>query len=382
MATHDSNNQRLARDLSCRAEDVGSYPAVMYVEASRGCPFACIMCNVPERFGRQSRDMPRALLDKLGPYFKHLELLAIHGDGEPLLSRDIDFFIRTSIENDCFLHMNTTGFALDRRLADRLCAAKLSVRFSIHAGTPETYRKIMGNDLERVLDNIRYLVRRKRDIEGDKSDFWFSYIVMRENLDEIDDFLMRAHDAEVTKVRFMELSPRRKTITGVRRAGLDWQFRHFEQFNRKIQSAFLERLPRVVARARDLGISVEAGSMEPASRLGAPVRIAANQAFRKIFPETNIFPMVHRRGGCMAPWTGQVHIGQDGDVQLCCGTNYSLGNLHEDDFADIWNGPKIRRIRRGFGRGAYPRPCGYCRGIGPDEYPIEAFRDLSRPGQE
>jgi len=376
VTTSKPNNQRLLQDLSLRSEVTNSFPVIMYIEATRGCPYTCIMCGVPERYGKKSIDISQELIDKVSPYFKYLELLAIHGEGEPLLSRNMDFFIRASLDNDFFLHMNTTGFFLNRPLADRLCAAKLSIRFSIHAGTKESYQRIMGNSLDVVIRNISYLVEKNRKVGNGESDFWFSYIVMKENLEEIEDFLHLSSRVGISKVRFMALIPMRKIVIGTRREEMDFDFNFFDQFNGKVTATFLKKLPEIKHLAHELGITIEVGSMESAARQRVPVKILANQVFRKVFPEKNLFPLLKRKGTCMAPWSGQVHIAQDGDVQLCCSTNYSLGNLYHKNFDEIWNDFKMRIIRKDFREGKFPRVCGYCRGIGPNEYPIEFFKEI------
>ena len=289
----------------------------------------------------------------------------------------MDFFIRASLDNNFFLHMNTTGFHLTRHLADRLCAAKLSIRFSIHAGTEESYQRIMGNHFDLVMRNISYLIEKNRQVGIGQSDFWFSFIVMKENIDEIEDFLRLSNQVGITKVRFMALHPTRKTVKGVWRDGLDFKFTHSEQFNSKVTATFLDRLPKIKDLAQELGISIESGSMEPMAKLRVPAKDFANRLSRKVFSGKNIFPLVRRSGACLAPWTGQVRVKQDGDVQLCCKTNYSLGNVYNKDFGEIWNDYRIRDIRSDFSKGIFPRACGYCSGIGPNEYPIDFFKEIS-----
>ena len=42
--------------------------------------------------------------------------------------------------------MNSTAFFMTRKIADQFLRARLSMRFSIHSGRPETYKKLMGHD--------------------------------------------------------------------------------------------------------------------------------------------------------------------------------------------------------------------------------------------
>jgi radical SAM protein with 4Fe4S-binding SPASM domain len=92
----------------------------------------------------------------------------------------------------------------------------------------------------------------------------------------------------------------------------------------------------------------------------------------------NIFPMQKNLGSCLAPWLGQLVISQNGNVRLCCLTDYVLGNLHEASLSEIWNSSRMQRIRRTFHHGYIPRICGFCMGYDFSNYPCNAFREIPR----
>ncbi|MCP4269135.1 MAG: radical SAM protein [Candidatus Brocadiaceae bacterium] len=373
MSRSVENSLHLAEDFASRAVLVKSFPAVMYLESTRGCPYKCIMCDVPQKYGRKSVDIKKQLLEKVSPYFQHLEILAMHGSGEPLLSKNIDFFIAASRKNDCFLHMNTTGFYLKSELADKLLSAKLHIAFSIHAGTHETYKKIMGNDLDMIIKNISYLTEKSARIGSRGNEFWFDYIVVNDTINEIDDFLCLANRAGITKVRFMRLISNKRNLKGAHIDSENFRYKYFNQFNKDVKKSFLAKLPHIQERAKELGISIEVGSMEFAAGQQTNTREVLHKAQRQLIPAISIFPLKRRRGNCLAPWAGQVQISQDGNVNLCCSTKYSLGNLYEKNFEDIWNDYQIRAVRGQFNNGLYPRVCGYCKGVPPDAYGIKLF---------
>ncbi len=372
-ASPEQNSRTLAGEYAARSEHLKSYPAVLYLESTRGCPYKCAMCDVPARFGRKSIDIDPALVKKLEPYFQYLKILAIHGDGEPLLSRNIDSFIGIARDNDCFLHMNTTGFNLRPCLADRLLMAKLHIMFSIHAGKPQTYQKIMGNDLGKVLDNIAYLISRSADCGADSNEFWFSYIVVKETLDEIDEFLQLAHNVGISKVRFMKLNPNRRITNTTTSSAGDFRYNYYDQYNSTVTDTFLRAFPSIEKRADALGIKIGVGSMQYAARNRTPSGEMLRSYQKRIVPDWDLFPLVKRKGTCLAPWAGQVQINQDGDVNLCCSAKYKLGNLYKQDFDEIWNGPRIRAVRAEFKNNRFPRLCGYCKGVPADEYGVALY---------
>lgn len=69
---------------------------------------------------------------------------------------------------------------------------------------------------------------------------------------------------------------------------------------------------------------------------------------------------------CIAPWM-HMHIEPDGDVQLCCASNWkhehqrSLGNLNDSSPEDIWNNNQYRMIRKNMIEGKkMPQYCSPC----------------------
>jgi MoaA/NifB/PqqE/SkfB family radical SAM enzyme len=213
-------------------------PPVIYVETVKGCPHSCAMCHFRNTPVKRA---PWSLIERLEPSFPSLAVLAIHGQGEPLLG-DVGYFVGKAIEHDLVLHMNTSGILLTPRLADLLSEARLSIRFSIHAGSAETYRRIMGHDPEKVTRNITYLTRRSEEA-GARNDFWFSFLVMKENIDEVEDFLRLAHDCGIRSVRFMRLIPNWMSLLRARPKDRDFRFSYREQFNRGVLETFGSRIP-------------------------------------------------------------------------------------------------------------------------------------------
>ncbi|MAE72019.1 MAG: hypothetical protein CME06_16320 [Gemmatimonadetes bacterium] len=354
---------KLLRELDQRREKLQSGPAVIFLQTVRGCPLTCAMCQFePSRPERISRE----LLAKVEPAFPNLEVLGIHGYGAPLLG-DLDYFVRQSLEHDFVIHMNTTGFFLTRERADLLARTRLSIRFSIPAGTAPTYANIMGREFGRVLDNVAYLVERTQRTDR-PADLWFSYIVMEDNLDEIDAFLHRAHDCGIRIVQFMRLRPQPRKRTTIRAKDRDYGFNYSRQAHPSVRERFIERLPEIQAIAADLGIEIEHGSL--VERLGNPNALAQlvnNTSSRYL--QRRVLPFKTARGICVAPWIGQLSINQSGIVCLCCASAFPVGDLNHSSLDEIWNSKHMRRVRRSFARERFPHLCGYCRGFDLKEYP-------------
>jgi len=344
-------------------------PAVIHLESVRGCPFDCVMCNVGST---KSIDVSMDLLKKLEPYYHGLEVLSIHGLGEPLLSNHMEYFVKNSHKHKFVIHMNTTGELLSEQKSQLLSKAYgLSIRFSIHAGREETYKKIIGGSLKKVSSRIKYLV----DISKDKNhDLWFSYIVMKENIDEIEDFLRLANYCGIKSVRFMRLNPTLDIVKGVEKRG--FKLKYFEQFNKEVVNKFVSNIPKYRELANKLNIKIEYGTMNQFEKYSLnSIGDFANRATNKLFKK-RVFPIIPQKGKCVVPWIGQLSITIEGDVKICVKSSYKIGNLYEDNLENIWNSDKMQELRKAFAHGRYHKLCGYCRGLDMDNFPNNSFMEI------
>jgi len=355
------NNKDLYKRYKNKKGSSKNLPSVVYIESVRGCPFSCVMCK-PE--STKCVKISEVLLNKIEPYYDDIDVLAIHGYGEPLLA-DIDYFIDKSIKHDFIIHMNTNGFLLNKKLTENLLQAKHSIRFSINAGKPETYYKIMGVDFEKVKEKIKYLVEKSNEKKLD-NDYWFSFIVIKENIDEIEDFLKTAYYCGIKKVRFMRLMCNGKISQGNKIRNLN--FKYCDQFNKNIVKIYNDNLGKYGEIAKDLGINIQFGSMDKFKNNVKFLKESFNKVSGKIL-KRKVFPVFRMKGDCSVPWFGQLNISQNGNVRLCCENSYILGNLYENDLFEIWNSDKMKNIRSSFNKGSIPKICGYCRGITIEDYP-------------
>jgi MoaA/NifB/PqqE/SkfB family radical SAM enzyme len=363
-----SNDYSLLLDEYHRREvNVKTRPAVIFLDTMDGCPFNCIMCKPkPTKIQRMSPD----ILSKVEPYFASAEVVLANGSSEPLVDNQ-EYWVRQSVENDFVLHMNTNGFLLKEEMAEQLVKTRLSIRFSFHAGRPDTYYRIMGVEMERSVNNIKRLVE-KSNKSSKPHDFWFSYCVMKENVHEIEDFLRLAHDCGIHSVRFMRLLRTPRILLGIKLRGMT--FRYFEQTGKQVDRIFFANLPRYKELATELSIKLEWGDKVTenpnfAKSIGGLINMATNRTINRTY-----FPLIPPKSAhCAAPWIGQLGIDMWGGVTLCCETKYRIGDLNESSLDEIWNGPKMTEIRQAFHDGRYPRLCGYCRGFGFDDYPNNSF---------
>lgn len=64
---------------------------------------------------------------------------------------------------------------------------------------------------------------------------------------------------------------------------------------------------------------------------------------------------------CPLPWM-HLHIAPDGSVLPCCAgdTSHPLGNIDQDNLADIYNNKNFQKLRQGLLTGKHPKECQHC----------------------
>jgi GTP 3',8-cyclase len=90
------------------------------------------------------------------------------GEGEPLLHKDISNFIKIAKTKGMDVSLTTNGVVFDKTKAENIMPYLSWIRFSLDAGTKETYSLIHGTkeeDFDIVLKNIEYATRLKKENE-------------------------------------------------------------------------------------------------------------------------------------------------------------------------------------------------------------------------
>jgi len=115
-------------------------------------------------FFDQNRFVSLELVNKLAKEICRYETSVSLGQlEEPLLHPQIIDIVNSFAGRGIYVHLTTNGTLADKERAEHLIHAGLkSIAFSIDAIRPETYRRIRGNDLNRVVENMRYILRLKK----------------------------------------------------------------------------------------------------------------------------------------------------------------------------------------------------------------------------
>jgi len=268
------------------------YPSKISIESGNLCNLRCPLCPTGQqdksaKKGFISFDIFKKIVDEMGQY---LTVIRLYNWGEPMLNKDFLRMVHYAKERGINIKISTNlSMRMEDDQIEALVKAGLEkIYISCNGASSETYLKYhVGGDFDLVMDNMKRLVQKKREIPG-------------------------CH----TK--------------------LVWLFHVFKHNEHEIAAA--KEL------AKKIGVKIKISKMRP--DMGKEVFETTQRALerdRAWMPDNPEFTVVStkqkKRIGCMLPWT-ETMINWDGSVLPCCAVyseKYAFGNILENSFKEIWN---------------------------------------------
>ncbi len=330
---------------------LASLPRILTIESTSICNLRCVMCPHAINAVDRPKHIAADVVDSLKNAMAVAQQAQLHGIGEPLASpsfwRALD---SGAFHPDSELSVNTNLTLLnDRRLAQLLAVeARLVLNISLDAATEATYRRIRGADFTEVLDNIARL----RAARGERTNptLYMNMTLMHANIEEAPAFVELAHRLGVDGVWLWQLNrwPDR-TMAQYRIDRDGWHFDYAEQglWNYPMLSDSCLRAAK--QRAVELGMPLYLDNLK-AVFFDAP----AEQPPAEAAPAPP--PAAETVRDCRSPWEWAM-VTSNGDVRPCCHAHEPVGNLGEDSFEAVWNGPTMQALRRDLQAGRVHRAC-------------------------
>lgn len=175
-----------------RAEKYEEYPALpvnMLVEVTNACNHKCIFCahsKMSRKVGMMDMELYKRIVKQA--YDGGTREIGFYMTGEPLLNNRIKEYVSYAKSLGFqYLYITTNGVYANLEIMKGLIEAGLnSIKFSINAGTVETYKKIHGrDDFEQVLFHLERLSEYIKS-ENLETGLFVSCAVCRQNKDEIE----------------------------------------------------------------------------------------------------------------------------------------------------------------------------------------------------
>lgn len=163
---------------------------LLQLEVTNACNHRCLFCPNSDSSRKRCMmdyDLAVRVIKECASFLGKDKRICFHMNGEPLLYPRLVELVRLakSLHYD-YIFLTTNGSLADEATLKALLDAGLdSIKFSINAGTPETYKLIHGhNDFQKALDGLRY-VSQYRANTGRNIKIFVSCVVVRQNQEEL-----------------------------------------------------------------------------------------------------------------------------------------------------------------------------------------------------
>lgn len=370
------NTALIGLEASFKRAKVSSRPRVLQLETTSICNGECIMCRHYYTSNIGDSHAKSGLIDCLDDILPYVEGVVLHGYGEPFINPDLPAILSKLEKWNVLFSTNTNLSYIPQGLFKRYGMYFHSLKVSCDAGTKELYEKIRK---KLSYDTFEKHVLGLREQLPDTY-LVMAATVMRQNADSLDDIVRLAYRGHFDEVTFTEMAP--DIIIG---NFIDMPEQHQLSVAHGLASA-LEAGDRcgikvtVPARYRPLFEKLDiAGSQEQnaykvfadeefQNQLKADYR-AHHVQFedyrrRSLGSSTSEHSTSSELRGVCDWLVEKTYIDLKGNVFPCCSAfpQYSLplGNITEESFENIWNGPRYQSMRKSFYTGELPLSCEHC----------------------
>lgn len=158
MSTLEQKQRERLVDISYSTTP--SIPKELYLELNNTCNHKCFFCS-NEKMTRKKDFLDEKLAERLmeEAYELGVKDITFFATGEPFLVSRLDTYIKYAKDIGYeYIFLTTNGALANPKVAKKVIDAGLnSVKFSINAGTRESYKKVHGKDeFDKVIDNVKW----------------------------------------------------------------------------------------------------------------------------------------------------------------------------------------------------------------------------------
>jgi len=273
-------------------------PMSLSIEPTTACNLACPEC--PSGLKQFTRNTGKLQLDfhktMLSQVKSHVFYINYYFQGEPFLHPEFLTLIREGKKSKIYTSTSTNAHFISKEKAKEIVASGLDrLIISIDGLTQETYAQYRVNgQLTKVIEGSTFLVEAKKDLGSKTPHLVFQFLVVQPNEHEIPAVFSLAKELSIDEVR--------------------------------IKTAQLYDYKN-----------------------GNPLMPENNEYSRYILGKNGEYQLKGEQGNhCWKMWSGSV-LTWDGLVVPCCfdkDAQHVLGDLKENEFGQIWKGPRYRSFRK------------------------------------
>jgi len=180
--------KRKADAMKASFELIPPFPREFQLDISSVCNHSCNFCSNVRMANKKVMDKELVFRLLSEVFDCGARDVGLYGTGEPFVAKHLPAYVEKAKEigyEYIFITTNGAG-AIPSRAEAVLKAGLGSIKFSIHAGTRETYKKIHGkDDFEKVIKNLKW-VSEFRKSSGLNYRIYVTMVQTNANFDEVD----------------------------------------------------------------------------------------------------------------------------------------------------------------------------------------------------
>lgn len=294
-------------------EGTDIYPLYAEISPAGGCNHRCTYCGL-DYMGYKPRFLDSGILNTRISELGGLGLKSVMyaGEGEPFLHRDMAGIINHTKSSGIDVAVTSNGVLFDEETARRTLASITWIKFSVNAGTRETYAKVHGtrpDDFDRVISNIGAAVRIRNKLALSAT-IGMQMVLLPENASEAVALALKAKEAGAD---YLVIKPYSQHTRSVTRRYESIDYRGYYSLHDELQKISDVRF-QVVFRQETMK-KLEQGPRPYDKCMALP-----------------FWTYIDAGGGV---WACSAYLGDE---------RFFLGDINSSSFDDIWKGEQRKKV--------------------------------------
>jgi len=314
-------------------------PEIIEIEPTNICNLRCIACHA--RFMKHDNvtNLDTSLLPRLTPLKG--KWVVVGSTFEPSIHPRFVEIMKCLSDMECKIDVITNGTLLTKRVSDQLIDCNIkNVTISFDGIKKETYEKIRtGAKYESAMERILYY---RESLKQNDVFFAINSLLMRSSIDELIETIDFWDSKYFHQVRFVFMVLRSLEKDLLKESLYPIREYAFKKLDEAAEYVINNNLKITLSSPY---FNWSRLKRSHPNKVVAHLVKSGNPDFRDYFNPRQHFESGEYPGmkvNCRSPFTC-ARILWDGSVELCY--KYTVGNLNERDFRDIWYGRKAQQVR-------------------------------------
>lgn len=370
----DINKLKIKFNTACKRKIFDTYPTMLQVESTSLCNAKCIMCSHYYKDIKEGAHLSFDKSEVLSEALPYIETVMLHGIGEPFINPDIikwlDFYKSFDVHLSTFTNMSV----LTPKLLEAIGRSFSALHISCDGCNEKTFEYIRGNlKFKTFVDNIR-----KLKAAYPKLKLHMHTVAMRQNLNELTDFVKFANNLGFSSLTFSNLTvnPLIHNDGDSLRCFPTMAKRAFKQIELEANSTGLKvSYPIEYKKYTDDEHAYQKEKEQFDSQelfkanhdiLERAARFDKNDLYATEELRLSDIKASSYKCSGLCDWLSEyAYFDLNGNLAVCCSKYYmTMGNISNyKTFRNLWNSPQYRTMRENFFHGQLPTLCQGCRYI-------------------